>query len=245
MTLLELQRDFRSHILRGDTAIEHAVPAGSRRGLRVYHHAYRATLVDCLRDTYEKTAAWLGDETFDEAAGAYVEWHPPSSWTLADYGRRFPEALATHHPDDPEIGELAWLDHALRHAFAAADPAPVDSETLARVDWDQARLRFAPHVAARTTQTNVVAIWNALAAEEMPPPCDHDVRGGVLVWRDGLSPSFRTTPPFETSALVATLAGKRFAETCALISDEHGASAEDVGGMLAGWLRDGLIVAID
>lgn len=244
MSLIALQREFRAHILHGTDAIEQRVPGRARGGLRVYRHAYHATLVDCLRDTYEKTAAWLGDEAFEAAADTYIDTHPPGSWTLADYGRQFPDILALAYPDDPEVGELAWLDLALRQAFAAGNVPGVDPAALADVDWDRATIRFAPHVAVRATRTNVVALWNALGAEAMPPDCDTDIPGGLLVWRDGLSPHFRSTTPIEAETLIALASGAGFADTCTLVGSTHDLGPDDVGEMLCEWLSSSLIIAI-
>jgi hypothetical protein len=245
VSLIDLQRDFRAHILRGDDAVARHVPEASRRGLPVYAHAYRATLIDCLRDTYEKTALWVGEEAFEAAAGAYIDQHPPSSWTLAAYGPDFAEAFAERHADDLEVVELAWLDRALRQAFAVADTPAIDPTRLAEVDWETATIVLAPHVAARDVRTNAVAIWNALAAGDMPPPPEIMPRAGLLVWRDGLSPSFRTTELVELTALTATLSGKSFAATCTLARHVHDSDPSEIGAILGAWLRDGLIVAID
>jgi len=244
MSLIALQREFRAHILHGTDAIEQRVPDRALRGLRVYRHAYHATLVDCLRDTYEKTAAWLGDDAFEAAADTYIDTYPPSSWTLADYGRQFPAALALAYPDDPEVGELAWLDLALRQAFAAGDLPGVDPAALADVDWDRATIHFAPHVAVRATRTNVVALWNALAGDATPPDCDTDIPGGLLVWRDGLSPYFRSTMRIEAETLIALTSGISFANACALVGNTHDLGPDDVGEMLCEWLSSGLIIAI-
>src|SRR5579859_561431 len=72
MSLLAIQRSFRDHILAGiDVAFDPIKPE-AMRGLAVYRHAYRAQLVACLRDTFEITWAWLGDESFDRAAYLHV-----------------------------------------------------------------------------------------------------------------------------------------------------------------------------
>src|SRR5277367_6026658 len=133
MSLLTLQRHMRDHLLTGDHGVAGAMRGGADAGLAVYHNAYRAQLVDCLRDTYEKLFAWLGDDAFDAAALAHVEANPPRSWTLSDYGATFDTTLAAIYPDDPEVAELAWLDWTLRRTFEAADCDPIDAAGLADV----------------------------------------------------------------------------------------------------------------
>ena len=90
---------------------------GAARRLAIYHHAYRARLLDTLRDSFGHTRSYLGDEQFDGAARAYIEAHPSCTASLRWYGQGFPAWLRQRWPDDGEIGELAALDRALRAAF--------------------------------------------------------------------------------------------------------------------------------
>ncbi len=136
MTLEQIQRDFRAHIVSGSPAIEAAIVGDARRGLAVYHHAYRANLIACLRDSFEKTAAWLGDDAFERAALGHIEANPPRSWTLGVYGHGFDDTLATRFPADPEIAELAWLDWRLRRAFDGPDVEIEDPAASADLDWE-------------------------------------------------------------------------------------------------------------
>lgn len=172
MNLIELQRGLRAHILSGDAFAPHVAShsgAAPETRLEVYHHAYRAQLVACLRDTFEKTHAWLGDEPFDDAARRHIEAHPPSSWTLGDYGFDFPATLHALYPDDPEVAELAWLDWSLRRAFDGPDAEPISQEALAAIDWDAAVLVLAPTLTVGEVATNCAAIWGAIAEDQTPP----------------------------------------------------------------------------
>jgi hypothetical protein len=100
----------------------------------VYHYAYRAQLLECLRYTFERVWAWLGDSGFEDAARRHIEAHPPHSWTLSDYGNEFDRTLSGLYPDDREVAELAWLDWPLRRAFDGrmrqpSQPAPCRAST--------------------------------------------------------------------------------------------------------------------
>jgi hypothetical protein len=240
MSLATLQRAFQAHVVAGDPAVTDDVTLAGRRGLPVYAHAYRATLRDALRDTYARTALWLGDEAFDDAADRYVAETPSFSWTLGAYGHDFQNFLEREYRGDPEVAELAWLEGALRAAFAAADPGtPGD---LSAVDWDRAVLRFAPSVAARQVTTDVAAIWHALGDERAPDDYALAAPIGLVVWREGLSPQFRTADPREAALIDVLIGGARFADGCATIAD---ATPDLIGGWLAAWLRGGLIDAIE
>jgi len=244
MTLLATQLDFRDHILAGSAAPLQGAP---ERGLAVYRHAYRAQLVASLRDTYEKTWAWLGDEAFDKAARHHVETHAPKSWTLSEYGGDFAQTLHELYSGDPEVPELAWLDWNLRRAFEGPDAHPIKPQTLAEVDWDNAVLIFVPTLMMGEVATNSAAIWGALAEEKPPPAAERlSAPAAIRIWRSGLTPKYRTIENFEQRALTLAMAGSSFADLCSLLVEggDIDQAARNVGAVLAIWLQDGLIGAV-
>lgn len=244
MSLAELQRAFMAHTVSGDDTIVAMVAPDQRRGLPVYSYAYRATLRAALRDTFEKTALWLGDDVFDAAADGYIDAHPACSWTLADYGDRFANHLAQTMPHDPEFAELAWLDRSLRSAFAAGSRSELDPSALTAVDWQTTRLALAPHLSFRMIATNVIDVWNGLpdapvATVTLYAPI------GLVVWRNDLTPQFRSTDAIEISALNMLANGKSFAQMCAQLSENEGSDVERIGALLSAWLSDGLATPIN
>ena len=82
MTLLALQRSMREYLIRGADEITAQIHGDPSPRLAVYHHAYRAQLVDCLRDTFERVWAWLGDAGF-EAAVVDMSWYGSTPVPLA------------------------------------------------------------------------------------------------------------------------------------------------------------------
>jgi hypothetical protein len=247
MTLIETQRRFSTWLGGGETDISAMMGPRARRGLAVYRHAVGATLTAALRDSFEKTHAWLGDAAFDAAATAHTQTRPSTSWTLSDYGEGFEATLADLYPYDPEVAELAWLDWSLRRAFQGPDSAAIDPAGLAGIDWDAAILCCAPTLARRRIVTNAAAIWRALSAGEAPPlAANLDGPAGLIVWRQGLEPRFRTIDPIEQASLESALAGEDFATVCEVTAraDPLGDPARRAGEMLAQWLGEGLIVGV-
>jgi hypothetical protein len=242
MSLHDFQRDFVHGITSGD------VPAGvDPRGMRVYARNYHGQLIASLRDTYAKTHLWLGDDAFDAEAGRYVDRHAPSSWTLDAYGDRFADMLDARFPADPDIGELAWLDQALRRAFSGVGAEAIGMSGLVADDWDRIGFGFVPTLCARRLRTNAVVIWKALADGTMPPAAtalSHD--GGVRVWRDGLAPRFSSMDADEYACLDLALAGGTFGEICALLVRRHGVEgvATEAGRLLRTWVGDGLLASL-
>jgi len=237
MTLGRLQEEFCAYLLDRPNAIEREI----RGDMDVYHHAYRAQLLNTLRDTFEKSWAWLGDDRFEEAARTHIAAHPPHSWSLNVYGEGFDRTLAGLYPDDPEIPELAWLEWSLRRAFDGPGTAPLDASELADVDWDNAILFFVPTLTTRQVSSNCAAIWSALAEDTTPPPAEAlPAPAAIRVWRHGLSPHFRSIGLAEEQVLRQAATGAEFAEICAIL----GGDADEIGRILGTWLQDGMIAAI-
>lgn len=247
MSLIDLQRDMRAWLEAEDAhaAARYGVAAAS--GLAVYQNNYRAQLVACLEESFERTRQWIGGEAFHRAVVTHVERLPPSSWTLDAYPRDFPSTLALLYPADAEVVELAWLEMALGEAFVALDAKALHAEDVGGVNWDRAVLHVAPTLDIADLTTNAPAIWSALVAEEKPPPAAFLFEpGALLVWRSEEMPLFRTTDQLERQSLLSARAGIPFNLLCESIVEELGEDVgiARVGAMLGQWLADGLIVGI-
>ncbi len=249
MTLAQIQRDFCAFIVAAKPDIEPAIAVDAHRGLAVYHHAFRATLIACLRDTYEKTAAWLGEDAFETAALEHIAEHPPHSWTLNDYGDGFETTLASLYRADPEVEEVAWLDWSLRRAFDGIDSKVQDPIVLAGIDWETAVLRLAPTLVMRPMVTNCVALWNAMAEETTPPAVARlGTFHALAVWRGDLSPRFRSLDAVEYRALRRAADGAPFGVLCAELAADlpnPDDAAAFVGGLLGQWFSEKLVIGAD
>lgn len=246
MRLAALQRAM-SRYLVDEPGADFAATMKGHPGLAVYRNNYRGQLRACLRDTYEKCWAWLGDDAFDAVADAHIDQHAPKSWTLDAYGADFEQTLREHYPHDPELPELAWLEWAIRRAFDGPDAAPLNPATLTEVDWDTARFTMLPTLTLGRMTTNAAAIWSALAEEIAPPPVIALPEvATLLVWRQHLSPCFRTVDETEAALLQLVLQGASFGDLCAQLTAGTGAdaAASKCGAVLAQWLSDGLIEKI-
>jgi hypothetical protein len=246
MSLRDLQRDFILHLIDEPSSIAAAIH-GDEHGLAVYHNAYSAQLVDSLKDSYERLWAWLGDDGFEDAARHHIALHPPHSWTLGDYGQGFAQTIAALYPEDPEIGEIAALDWALRRAFDGPDAEAFDPARLAAVDWDEAVITFMPTLDLLPVTTNCGAIWNAISAQEDVPGAEMLPRPGwVRVWRVDLQPHFATIEDTEMEAIRLAASGLSFARLCDRLAEADGleSAMEAAGAYLASWLQDGLIAEI-
>lgn len=247
MSLLALQRTFLAFLLDQPTELPVCVSGSAGPGLAVYHNAYRAQLVACLKDSYERIWAWLGDDAFDAAARVHIDRHAPTSWTLGEYGVGFAGTLDALYPDDPEVAEIAALDWALRRAFDGPDAPPFDRARLAKIDWEDAVIHFVPTLALLPVRTNCGAIWTAIAAGDAVPAAEVlPEPGWVRVWRVDLQPHFATIERAEKDAIQLAASGLSFAVLCDKMAEHIGAEEAVLaaGRYLASWVQDGLIADI-
>lgn len=248
MSLLALQRDFRHWLAEESGEAATRIGEAARPGLGVYLNNYRAQLVSCLEESFERVRLWLGDERFESIAAAHIDLTPPHGWTLDAYADGFPDTLDRLFADDPEVVELGWLDLALSRAFVGADAEPVDPAALGGVDWDNAVLRLTPTLQTRRFETNAGAIWSALSAEVSPPPIERLPEAAtMIVWRKEFVSCFRTAEAGEGRALDLARGGASFGTLCAALIEDLGESVgvAAAGAMLGRWIGDGLVVAVD
>lgn len=245
MTLATLQQAMTGYLTNAP-GNDFAAQMQHAPGLSVYQNNYRGSLMACLKDTYEKCWAWLGDEGFEAAAQQHIDLHPSHSWTLDAYGHDFPETLRILYPDDPEVSELAWLEWAMRRAFDGPDATPIEAAQLGNVDWENARFKMVPTLVLGRVTTNASALWSALDEDIAPPAVETLAQPATLcVWRQDLSPCFRTIESRDARLLQMALSGETFGHICQSLSADMDENAAQVAGVALGtWLKDGLIVEV-
>lgn len=249
-----LQAAFQRHLLGQASDFASAVRPGGAidvaRRLGIYHHAYRARLVEALRDVHGHTWRWLGDEAFDTLARVYVEGHPSTQGNLRWYGEDFPDWLARACPEDGEVGELAALDATLRRAFDAADAPVLGLAALAELppeDWARVTLLWQPACQRLALRHNTLALWHAIDQDGTPPPVQ--ALGEplqVLVWRVGAQPHFRSLDAVEAEAIDRARAGAGFAAVCEALAARlpPGEAAPRCGALLRRWVEDGALTGL-
>ena len=250
-----LQAAFIDHLQDASSRLVEAVADGGRIGierrLAIYHNAYGARLVEALRDSYGHTLSYLGDEGFEAMARAYMACHPSGHPNLRWFGSRFPDWLAATCTDDPDIGELASLDWALRLAFDGADAPVLALDALAALPpeaWETVRLVWHPTCRRLVLKHNTLAIWQALDQDQVPPPAQALASPTqLLVWRHELQPHFRSLGAFEASAVDRLLGGAGFAAACEALQAEFPESetAPEAGALLRRWIDEGLLSGLD
>ena len=99
----------------------------------VHRNNVVAGLVAALGEAYPAVEALVGEAFFRAAAREFVRAHPPRSPVLLLWGDAFPGWLAAFPPAArlPWLPDVARLERARRHAYHAADAAPLGPDALA------------------------------------------------------------------------------------------------------------------
>lgn len=251
--LLDQQRAFAALLLADEapatTPLLRAVKGQPPR-IGVYHHAYRARLIEALRSNLPVLHRVLGDDDFAELALTYLAEQPSRQPSIRWFGGGLPAWLALH-PEalpHPALADLAAMEWALGCSFDAADATPLQFADLAAMppeQWPDARFAAHPSVHLLALQWAVEPIWQALtndeeAATDEPEALEHR----LLIWRQGLETRWRSLQPDEAAVLSACLAGESFAALCELAVDTQGDNAPAwVASALRRWVDDGLLVS--
>ncbi|WP_267226756.1 DNA-binding domain-containing protein [Dyella silvae] len=248
MMLADMQRDFQQWLVNADDGAPLQRQLASSLGLAAYQNNYRSQLVSVLRASYPQLLSRMGDEAFLSAAVHHIDHHPPSSWTLDDYGMDFRQTLRVMYPHNPDLEELAWIEWALSESFVAPDATGIAIHELGDVDWDHARLRLTPSFRQQLITTNVVDVWSALQEQDEPVEAEMlDAQAGVIVWRRAFSSLLRKADPIEHLALLSLLYDGSFNAMCDVVVEHLGETdgVSRAGSLLADWINSGIVVAVD
>lgn len=253
-SLAQRQAEFIANLHDEDSGMPDGWTSRHAQGLAIYRNNYRVTLVDALEDTFQRTARWVGQDAFHQAAAHHVIAHPPTGWTLDDVGNGFDDTLAELFAHDPEVSELAWVEWSMHQAFGAFDSEPLTANGFVAAtaeygddNWDSLRLMFMPRTASRIVRHDIPAIWHALDADKFCVP-EFQLGSPVSchVYREGERPTFLTAPAIENEALKAMMDGVSFGEIIQMLAKQSSleSAAAESGAMLGRWLHNGLICNI-
>lgn len=168
LSLGELQRAFRGHILGGDSAalvaasVGERIPAAAR--LLVYRHHVFTSLEKALGATFATVRGVVGDDFFAGMARAYVLQSPPTGPVLSEYGAGFPTFVAAWPAASglPYLADVARLDWALNLAYTAPEEGVLTADQLAAVppeSLDTLRLALRAGVSLVRSVYPIDRIW--------------------------------------------------------------------------------------
>lgn len=257
-TLADRQAAFMRAVLDEDAPLPEGWGNSQAAGMAVYRGNYRGALMDALANTFERSKLYVGEDAFRQASAHHAISHPPSSWTIDDAGAGFDSTCTELFVDNPEVGELAWLEWAMLHVSTAPDGEPLDPAGFAAAtaefgdeDWMGLRLDMQPRATARLVGHDLTALWNALEEEglDRPDPSLPEPRG-CLVWREGERPTFILVDADNARAFEAMRDGAGYGEVIGLLAGEEPSdeavqdAAMRAGSYLGQWLQEGIVIGL-
>lgn len=258
-SLAETQAAFMRAILDEGAPLPASWGNRQAAGMAVYRGNYRSAVMDALASSFERTARYVGDDAFRQASMHHVIAHPPSHWTIEAVGAGFDATCAELFGDNPEVGELAWLEWAMLEASSAADHEPLPAADFAAASaefaddaWANLKLTFTPRSTARIVEHDLAGIWRSLDPESNEQVAQSEPgQRGVLVWREGETPTFLVIEPDNARAFLAMQNGATYGDLIGLLAGDNPDgeaiqnAAMKAGGMLGEWLNEGLVLAFE
>lgn len=229
----------------------------SEERLGIYHNAYFARLLECLRNIYPMLVKTLGDEAFDALAIGYLQTHPSQSYTLDCLGDHLGDYLAMTRPDLDDDGQptetwpdflidLARLEWNIGEVFdgpGVEGQITLDADQLLAIDadhWPAVRLLPAPCLRTLAFQFPVNDYFTALrqagAGDELPPLPDREdtwlalSRHDFVVRRHALDRA-------QFVLLTSLMGGERIGEAIASVAAAAEINFDELADRLQSWFR--------
>ncbi|WP_405122618.1 putative DNA-binding domain-containing protein [Pseudomonas sp. M20] len=257
MRLKEWQLAFESFLLEEDTGanltLSRSLIGGPtldvETGLAIYHNAYKARLLEVLRNDFPTILHWMGDEEFEALAMAYIRQCPSTHYSLRWLGRSFEGFVREYLVPEQSapLAEMIALEWAFTLAFDAPFGEPLTIEAmvaLAPEEWPELRVRPVPSLQWLECRCNSLSMWRAVKEEsEFPDSMALEIPQICLIWRNQLICSYRSLDPAQATALDGLLnQGWSFAELCAELAVTYGEGAPlQAVTWLKQWIQEGLL----
>lgn len=213
--------------------------------LGIYHHAYRARLVECLTDDYPALRHALGEALFERLGHEYVALHPSTSFSLNFFGALLPQFCRRRpEPWGEFASELASLEWAIVEVIHAPASGRLDAQALGQIapeDWSARRL--VPSTALRILRSRhpVNEYYQAFrdgVERDAPPPGAETVtavsRADMTVWRNQIAPPI--VPVFD-----ALLEGASLGDALA----KAVAAESEIATAFRDWMSTGIFVGVE
>jgi hypothetical protein len=248
--LAQLQRAFQRAVLEHSPLFAHSV-VGTREAtaedrVTVYRDAYRLRLIEALAANYPRLREIIGEDAFDSIADAYVGTHPSSNPSIRWFGEHLAQQMQRSFAAQPWLGELAAWEWAIAYAFDAKDAQRVSMPSLADVAadaWPTLRFEFHPSVQCLRMKTNAPALFKALTEDSALPEPTMGEETAWVIWRDDLTPCFRSLSLGAAAALNLLMQRASFEAMCTELCTWYAAdeAARQAATLLREWIEAGMV----
>lgn len=217
------------------------------RRYAVYRNNVTVSLINALAAVYPATKRITGPDFFRAMARLHVRAQPPTSPLLFEYGRDFPDFIASyeHARAMPWLSDVARIERAWLDAYHAADAAPLAPDALTRVATESLpRVKLKPHPAMRVIRSPFPAA-TIFAANRIDAPVGRITTAeaeDALVTRPHLDVAVRRLPPGGALFIGSLSGGATLSEAAGRAASA--AAAFDLAGNIRGIFEAGAFVAV-
>ncbi|HUY87698.1 MAG TPA: DNA-binding domain-containing protein [Pirellulales bacterium] len=229
----------------------------SRERLSIYHNAYFARLLECLRSVFPSLARAVGNEAFDELGVGYLQRYPSHSYTLDALGANFDRYLQETRPDRDEatglsetwpdfLIELATLEWAVNEVFDGPgnerQPGWTAESVAATIAscWPDVQIKPSPSLKVFSFRFPVndyyTSLRQAASDEDLPAIPDPSPTWLALTRRDYIVRRHALTPA-QFILLSAITSGESVGQAILRAATVEEGSLEEFSTKLQDWFR--------
>ncbi|MCP3441623.1 DNA-binding domain-containing protein [Bradyrhizobium sp. CCGUVB14] len=213
----------------------------------VYRNNVTVSLIEALAAIYPATQRITGPDFFRAMARLHVRSSPPTSPLLFDYGRDFPDFIASYEYAQtiPWLADVARIERAWLDAYHARDAAPLSSARLAAIAPERlAETVFVPHHAMRIVRSafSAVTIFAANRDGASTQRIDASTPEDALITRPDFDVAVRLLPPGGAVFAACLASGQRLGEAAGVALDAH--ADFDLATNIAGLIAAGAFTSI-
>ena len=225
--------------------------------LEIYREQFWLRHTASLIEDFPGLSGILGQTAWEALIEAYLEAHPPTSFTLRDLGLCLPQYVANQRqlPQHALCSDMARLELAYLEIFDAAEPAPLNAGALTGIPeaaWQRARIALHPALRVLAFEYPVATLRTQLfhartSGEIVPLPARQPQH--VLLFRRNLS-MFHEPISAGAYALLSALTRRvPLVPACeqaqAEAPEEAQSIAENVGAWFQSWAARGFIASVE
>lgn len=224
--------------------------------LAIYQRSYYARLLNCMKEQFPALCYSLGEELFNDFSKEYLKTCKPSSYTLYDLGKRFPNFLndtqPTYHDDRPQepwvkfMIDLASFEYLV---FSLFDAKGNEKDLFASVDTSDSQLKLQKCFALASYDFDVASYYHAVRKNEKPALPSIKKTRLALVRKDYLTHTMLLSEP-HYHFLSMMQSGKSVesalydvASFYNLPEDQVKGSWSDANGVRARWINSGFFLS--
>ncbi len=226
--------------------------------LDIYRRQYWLRHIDSLIEDYPGVQYIVGDDEFDRFCRAYLEAHPPASYTLRDLGNDivpFAERFVFQGLSDAlkeAVLEMIRYEYQLVTIFDGPDRAPLSAADLSALPpdaWEKVSFELHPLLSLMRLQFRMPWIRAELREERKPPVEKIEAGVHLLLYRQDHQIQYEEVSRHAFELLSALGEGMPLVPACdrvlsRLSESEAAEVSSDVGAWFQSWARKGFFVGL-